>query len=455
MKKLGHSSKAILALSILTFLSNLPASGGEDVANARNNALSDYPIDFWGGISSLIFSNIPDFPLGWPVHLLLFQVLVITVCLIAFAEKFISRTKKFKYFFLIFSYLAFIFGSHQTRDGLMFSLILLGFTILHFSSRIPIGMFRVCAIILSAFLLLIAFSLRPWVSFSCSLLLAALYFKRNMTKKVTRKYVFSIIILILFPLTTIAIELTAQNLAGLHTIHPEQQVISMDLGAAYCWSTNPKTVKTARDALSLMYLDQNPGNVCESFKPINWVWFSRNPILMNSDSPTTFTFLTEKNEEKYQKLQSKWIGLVRSDPASYIQNKYMFASQVFIAGDSRYVRILNEAFYSNSTRANLLDTFVGIFFLPWDIVISLHLLSMQFTLVFWIVLVLRQYYKRVDRSISGDIIISMSFLLWLVATVVAYIGDNGRYTYTASLALLFTLFLYGGSNSHKEKNDKP
>ena len=110
MKNLGNTSKGIVALAFLTFFSNLPTKGGEDVANARNNALSDYPIDFWGGVSSVFYSRIPDFPLGWAVHLLLFQVLIITISLIPFAERNRNRSKKFKLLFLIFTYFALVFG---------------------------------------------------------------------------------------------------------------------------------------------------------------------------------------------------------------------------------------------------------------------------------------------------------------------------------------------------------
>ena len=452
MKNLGNTSKGIVALAFLTFFSNLPTKGGEDVANARNNALSDYPIDFWGGVSSVFYSRIPDFPLGWAVHLLLFQVLIITISLIPFAERNRNRSKKFKLLFLIFTYFALVFGSHQTRDGLMFGLTSLGFSILFFRTLIAPSRLRMTATILGVSILIAAFSFRPWVSFSCSLLLAGWYFNRNQSRKLAYKSIVSLIVFTMFPVATVAVELVAQDFAKLNTIHPEQQVISMDLGAAYCWSTNPETVIAAREALSLMYLDQNPGNLCESFKPINWAWFSRKPIIENSDSPTTFSFLTEKNETEFQKLRSKWLGLVFSDPSSYIQNKYMFASQVFIAGDSRYIRLLNKGYYSNSARENPLDAFVGIFLLPWDLVISLHLLSMQFALLFWFVLVLRLYRGGFPRSVRDDSLSVISFLLWLMATVVAYIGDNGRYTYSASLALLFTLFINDKSRCQKEKS---
>ena len=104
MKKLGTTSKGVISLALLTFFSNLPTNGGEDVANARNNAFSDYPIDFWGGVSSFFYSLIPDFPLGWAVHLLIFQVVLIAISLIVFIEKQKIRSRKFKIVFLIFDY---------------------------------------------------------------------------------------------------------------------------------------------------------------------------------------------------------------------------------------------------------------------------------------------------------------------------------------------------------------
>ena len=453
MKKLGTTSKGVISLALLTFFSNLPTNGGEDVANARNNAFSDYPIDFWGGVSSFFYSHIPDFPLGWAVHLLIFQVVLIAISLIVFIEKQKIRSRKFKIVFLIFAYFALVFGSHETRDGLMFSLVSLALSIMYSRTSIPSSRLRVATSILGASTLIIGFSFRPWVSLSGSLLIAGWFFLGNRTRSTAYKATVSILIFVMLPVASLAVEFAARDVVGIHTIHPEQQVISMDLGAAYCWSTNPRTVTAARDALSLMYLDRNPENVCESFKPINWAWFSRKPIIENSSSPTSFSFLTEKNETEFQSLRNKWIKVVLNDPSSYIQNKYMFASQVFIAGDSRYIRLLNQGYYSSSPRMNEIDIFVGIFYLPWDLVISLHLLSMQFALLLWLVLVIRQYRGGYSRNFRQDCLYQISFLLWLTATVVAYIGDNGRYTYSASLALLFTLFLNNGKGHQRGINE--
>jgi hypothetical protein len=451
MKNLGTTSKGVISLALLTFFSNLPTNGGEDVANARNNAFSDYPIDFWGGVSSFFYSRIPDFPLGWAVHLLLFQVVLIAISLILFIEKQKTRSKKFKIFFLIFAYFALVFGSHETRDGLMFSLVSLALSIMYSRSSIRSSRLRVVTSFLGTSTLIFAFSFRPWVSLSCSLLMAGWFFLGNRTRGNAYKVIVSILIFVMLPVASLAVEFAARDVIGIHTIHPEQQVISMDLGAAYCWSTNPRTVTAARDALSLMYLDRNPENVCESFKPINWAWFSRKPIIENSSSPTSFTFLTEKNETEFKSLRDKWLRVILNDPSSYIQNKYMFASQVFIAGDSRYIRLLNQGYYASSPRMHVLDIFAGIFYLPWDLVISLHLLSMQIVMVFWLFLVIRQYRGGYSRNFRQDYLYLISFFLWLTTTVVAYIGDNGRYTYSASLALLFTLFLINGEGHQRGK----
>lgn len=443
MKNLDLTSKCIFFLAVVTFFSNLPTYGGEDIANARKNALSDYPIDFWGGISSFFYSRIPDFPLGWAVHLLLFQISITTISLVVFAERNRTKSKKFKFMFLTFSYFCLVFGSSQTRDGLMFALTTLALATLFPAEFVASKNMRVVCKCFAAFLLVFAFSFRPWVSLSCSLVLAGWYLFADKSEKKLRKIIISSLILTLIPGATLAFELAARKVVQLHTIYPEQQVISMDLGAAYCWSTNTKTVLAAREALSLMYLDQNPGNVCESFKPINWIWFSRKPIIENDNSPTTFSFLTEKNSDQsdYLTLRSRWLNLIFDDPSSYIQNKYMLGSQVFIAGDSRYVRVLNSGYYSASSRQNTFDLLVGIFLLPWDLVISLHLLSMQFAMFVWLVMVIRQYKRHNSRHFTMDCIYISSFFIWLVATVIAYIGDNGRYTYSASLALMFTIFL--------------
>ena len=448
MKKMGLTSKGIITLAILTFFSSLPTYGGEDVANARENALSGSPIDFWGGISSLFYSRIPNYPFGWAENLLLFQTTITSVSLIMFAEVNKNKSFKFKLFFISFAYLALIFGSQQTRDGLMFSLACLSGALLFCTRTITSKWVQNLSIAVGLALIVFAFSFRPWISFSYSIIFAGWYYWKSRSKKM-KKLVSAFIVLAALPSLSLSVELLARNIIDIRTIYPEQQVISMDLAAAYCWSTNPTTVRAAKDAISLMYTDNSPGTVCESFKPINWIWFSRKPILENSAIPTTFTFLTEKNEQEYKKLRSQWIALILRDPATYIQNKYMFGSQVFIAGDSRYLRLFSSNYYSTSSRIDLIDRLIGLFFLPWDVIITLHLLSMNASLILWITLLLKQYRNGKSRNLKNDVIYVCSFFLWFGATVVAYIGDNGRYTYAASLALLFSLFLYKSNSFEK------
>ena len=51
----------LVLLSTLTFVTQIPNFYGEDIVNARENYLIGARTDFWGGVSTLIYSHIPNF----------------------------------------------------------------------------------------------------------------------------------------------------------------------------------------------------------------------------------------------------------------------------------------------------------------------------------------------------------------------------------------------------------
>jgi hypothetical protein len=84
----------------------------------------------------------------------------------------------------------------------------------------------------------------------------------------------------------------------------------------------------------------------------------------------------------------------------------------------------------------------GVVFLPFDILISFHLLSPLMTLLigFYIVLTNLSNFKIGSVIRNPEVIFANIFILfWIALTTIAYIGDNGRYTYLSSFVYYFLL----------------
>jgi hypothetical protein len=86
----------------------------------------------------------------------------------------------------------------------------------------------------------------------------------------------------------------------------------------------------------------------------------------------------------------------------------------------------------------------GLFFIPFDTVISLHLLSPVLTFLLGIIIVILSLSRiTIYRLINTrEIVFAFLFLsCWILNTSIAYIGDNGRYTYLSSFVFYIFLFL--------------
>ena len=140
--------------------------------------------------------------------------------------------------------------------------------------------------------------------------------------------------------------------------------------------------------------------------------------------------------DKYNEIQNSWLSFIAKFPKDYLQIKSIQLNQLMISGDTFGLRII----YASTFK----EYMSGIFFIPFDTVISLHLLSPALTFLFGIIIVILSLSRvTIYRLISTrEIVFSFLFLsCWILATSIAYIGDNGRYTYLSSFIFYIFLFL--------------
>jgi hypothetical protein len=418
----------LLLLAIFTFLIELENFYGEDIVNARENYLSGEKLDFWGGVSTLAYSSIPDVGLRWQIWLGIFQISISSLGLILVFK--LNRSKKSKKLGVyVISYFALIFGSQMTRDGLMFSLLLFGFGLLSVSSR---ESRPTKATSFALIVICLGMSFRPWLSLAIVplVVIVVLNSKMKISKKLSA---FCLIILVSGP---VAIEVSSSKFLDLNRSYPEQQVMMMDLASTYCYTNNPRAGIEARKGLEIFTEDNNYSKlVCQLFRTDTWLSLTNGGNESSKGLKTDFWLLQPGQEESYKKLRDIWSGLILKDPISYVQNKILFAGKLLIGSESRGITLLSKDKISDRLKA--------IYKVPYDLALSLHVFSI-FSLV--LIIFIKPVIRFIGKASSGVqidalmISILASAFFWVLLSSIAYIGSNGRYMYSLTI-LSLTLYV--------------
>jgi hypothetical protein len=280
-------------------------------------------------------------------------------------------------------------------------------------------------------LVVAAMSFRPWLS--VAIVPIVLYLMSVSTVKLTKSAAALTALSIL--IIPVVAEIASSKMLHLKKSYPEQQVMIMDAAASYCYTNNLSTGNKSREILKIFTpKDDFTKNACQSFRADTWLSLTRSVNASSAGYLSDFWIIPAGASEQYRHLKEKWIGLVTADPVTYIQNKILFSSKLIIGSDSRGFGFLNA-----EDQSELLS---GIVKFPYEIFISLHLLSILATtlmlLAFSIVRSVRAnlgYVKVENRTL----VLILSLNLWTICSAIAYIGSNGRYTYSITLivAIIF------------------
>jgi hypothetical protein len=161
-----------------------------------------------------------------------------------------------------------------------------------------------------------------------------------------------------------------------------------------------------------------------------------------------FSLVKVGDMRNYEVLKSTWINFIITDPVTYLQNKILFANKLFIASDSRNISILSAK--TTSTKV------LGIYRIPYDIAITLHIYSLLSLVMILFLLPVKKYLRKRKNGITIDRV-SISLLstvfIWTALSSIAYIGSNGRYTYALTiLSLVIYICHISDKEVLKEKN---
>ena len=450
--KSRYTSLFIICLSVATTIFSWDGSyEGGDIAGARRSFRGQNPIDLWGGFSGFFYGNIPNVILPWGLWLLFLQMTCAVTGLILISKHVRLTNKTQHLLFFILSYLILSFSGYLTRDSTMASFYILGFGLILFSNQLLKTSDKAMFFFGTSFIIL-AVTFRPWLFFAA--LLPAIFLRKYKFKNL----VFAMILMIL----PLCIDKLTYLTTEFKEVHPELQVIISDVASMTCLSSNDQLRKSGTDLLnSFSKTLFSNGEICEDYR-LN-TWQSVGSWSLNSseigldafnDASSRYSKIlisSDMTAKEYTEIRNSWLNLLANYPKDYLQVKLIHTNQIMISGDTFGLRISN----ADSSK----EYFAGIFFVPFDIVISLHLLSPALTfLIGFIIIVLSLSRMTIDKLIrTKEVTYSFLFVFcWVLTTSIAYIGDNGRYTYLSSF--IFYIFIFAGINrinvfSIKEKID--
>lgn len=443
-KYLRPVSYSMSAISVL--LARWPAHDSEDIKNLRKNFESANSNDFWGGFPALFYGNFPDFYPGWESLLLFFQWSVSTFGLVVILFK-IRRLAFHVAIPLLIILLS--LSTLITRDALMLSLMLFGLAIATIFKDSK-SAFRPIVGSFSIFVFFVAACFRPWVGMAIAFLVLMVFPTLRLGKLRISRFLFVFSFVSLFFIASVGVEVLSTRTLALERSYPEQQVMVMDLAASACWSTNQATVSQSKEALANFYLDGVvPHYFCNTFRPTNWVHLFQPDLL--SGNTTTFRLIPQGDADSYKQLRKAWFESVLSHPVDYVQTKLMYASQTILGGDSRKIRLLDSNYYENSSRSDLHLMYSGLILAPLDFSVSLHIFSPFFSSLFmgyvFFLSLRKKYFEYFPKS---TIWLSAFLITWLICTVVAYIGDTARFTYTSGAIVILVLLCQRKSRENSD-----
>lgn len=408
---------------------------GGDIAAARRSYLGNSPIDIWGAFSGYFYGNLPDSILSWGAWLTglhLFCSITGLFLIYIYIEK---NNVIFYFYYLLLSYVLLVFSCTLTRDSTMTSLYIFGLGLI-FSAKNRVRNHKVILFSAGTIAIIVSISFRPWLFFTT---LIPIFF---INAKIHKKLIFALFLMI----SPFVLDKLAYTTAEFNKVHPELQVITLDVAYMSCLSNDDVIRKEGTNLLNFIS-QSNYSNldICENFRLNTWQSVGKWSITRqelgtiydsNNVSKSKIILATSMSDEKYNQIRNKWIAYVLTNPKDYLQIKIIQFSQILVVGDTFGFRVFKE-----------LDQEIQIlklFLLPYDFLISFHLLSPLFTLFFGLMIIsIRYRYLNLNFIFfKTNLHIAYLFLtIWTLITTVAYIGDNGRYLYLSTFVFHVLLIL--------------
>jgi hypothetical protein len=428
----------IISLFYIIFFSISSSLIPGDIPGGRESFKQNNPSDFLGTYAGFVYFLIPEWPLGWARNLTLIQ-LTLTLIGLSFLIPIRNLSRYFSFWkLLIVHYLVAVFSSQQSRDGALFSQIILGLGILNLATTKK--RFRGALTCLGVLIIVSGLSFRPIMSISGLILFLFFQSVVNQEKKVMKKSTaIGISLTIIF--TPTSVELGMTHLLVQQSKYPLQTVVLQDLGFAACQSGNPETINRSIRALSAVATDDFfDDRICQFFRIYTW------QSLVGIIAPSQITNGLESplrevtSSREFSALLEDWASLMLSDPKTYVQAKLtslvqvLFSSQTKIWGPTK--KSQNLGLLDNVEQS--IQNIAYVAYLPWILLSEFYLISPLVVLLICL-LVNSMLRQKVMFRPPGLRLIPLMVVLAIIVNAVLFVSDNARYT-TSFLVLAFVCY---------------
>jgi len=409
---------------------------GGDISLARKSYLSENPVDIWGGFSLFFYGNIPEFVLHWGAILYIGQLSLTYIGLLIFSTTLNLENKISRYLFYFTSYSALAFSTSLTRDSTMTAFLILGSSLLSLNSKKKSQEYL--RVFLGVALICVGFSFRPWLSI-CGFLIYLIFKSKN--------YLYLNYFLALFLiLTPFLLDQISYFTKDIERVHPELQVIVLDLSTLSCQTSNKELSNKVVEIIKTIDPKSFKHNsLCANLKWSTWqsvgkwdyeaIEKSKIDTLsesINENGNDLIRLSGNLSQADFSDIRINWMKVIIENPKDYLQIKIYQAMQLGIAGD--FFTIIPRNILESDK--NLLQIIEPIVYLPYNFIISFHMLSPFVSFLISALVIIVSLRKKLIEEVFMDrsLFLIYTFLfLWLGISTLAFIGDNGRYVYLSSL----------------------
>ena len=438
--------KLLLALGISqTLVMALTSGPGADIALSRQSFLMGENSDFLGIFAGWFYSLIPNQPLGWGINMTFIQMLLVVI---AFqVELFKTKIVGWKfYFYPIAQYFALYFSAQQSRDGTLFALVFLGFSVLRIYPKTDSRKKRFTILAISLFFIVLGLCFRPWM-FVLTLPLVV-FILRDISKTLPMNKLVIALFSFVVTILPLSVEYSLPKFLEVKKEFPLQTLLIHDLTTSACWSANIETSEASLRALENLSVTKDlPSTICQFYKPNTWQAVTGDNTKSRLTRDLNYPISKTDSPDVYAQLVQDWISIFVNDPKTYIQNKLMLSSQVYLAPQTRITKTPNHDSLSFPLRF-LNPMITGLIFivnLPWNISSTLFLFTPGMMLIFYVMLQV----VPIRRELRNKKLVMMPIMAFLCTVwgTITFVSDNARYL---TPFVILTYFLVLTSSQSKE-----
>jgi len=408
-------TRILTAIPIILSLANIPHRGSSEGGQGELTLASK--TDFWGAV-------LPIITLDYSARISsLLSVLSLSIYWTGFLLAIsVKKTSNFKFILLtLLGSIGAIFSQQNLRDAFLLSFSILSFGLVEKFEATKVIVFRYLFLIPLIFAVTFKY---PTSVAIVVLILFRFYAKRQLIY--VKKFLLFLLSACFVIVIGISIDKGLANAASLRQGFVEQSVIYYDLAGFYCWSDDAQTRQMAIEALNPSLITQDPKEICLTHRPNAWVYLiSGGNFIDKGVKAPLRQFIGAKDAKNATLLRSRWLNVILSDPADYIQLKFIAATQVITVGNPFLFSQLN--FINKKFPYSFSD------YVWWPISKILIIIGESYIFSVFVLILILLCLLNLGRF-DQEVRLLIKFLLFvqvvnLIVLSIFYVSDEARYVF--------------------------